>query len=136
MSPGRKADASEVRNWVGTVAAANELASRREWIAWGVGPEAPSFLGAEPGNDVAEGIARGADAGWDALGKDERWVATVTAEEAELEELLEQSGSTWGYAPYLAPGKSEELAQGYMKGRLRGDVAGRRKVDQPRPYGG
>ena len=42
---------------------------------------------------------RGADPDWEALGRDERWVARVTAEEAELGELLQQSGSTWGYAP-------------------------------------
>lgn len=136
MSPGRKAEASGVRSWEGTIASANELDSDREWVVWGVGPEAPSFLGGEPGNDIAEAIARGADPDWDALGKDERWVAKVNAEEAVLDELLQESGSTWGYAPYLAPGKREELPEGYMKGRLRSDVAARRKVEQPRPYGG
>jgi hypothetical protein len=136
MSPGRKAEASSVRNWDDTVATANELASHREWVVWGVGPEAPSFLGGEPGNDIAEAIACNEDPAWTALGEHEKWVVTITGDEAGVLELLAESGSDMGYAPYLAPGKSEEMPDDYMKGRLRGDVAPRRKANQPRPYGG
>ena len=134
MTGRRKAEASEVRSWHGTVAAANELDSDRKWVVWGVGPEAPSIIGGEPANDIAEGIAQAADPEWSTFGRDERWVVTVTGEEADIEERLQESGSTRGHAPYLAPGKSEEMQDGYMRGTLRGDVAPRRKVDQPRPY--
>ena len=133
MTGKRKAEASEVRSWHGTVAAANELDSDRRWVVWGVGPEAPSMLGGEAANDIAEGIARAADEEWQNFDPAERWVVLVSAEETDLDELLEDSGSTRGYAPYLVPGKTEEMPDGYMKGRLRGDVALRRKVDQPRP---
>ncbi|HEX2053549.1 MAG TPA: hypothetical protein VHJ78_07500 [Actinomycetota bacterium] len=136
MSPGRKAEASDVRAWHGTVAASNELDSRREWVVWGVGPEAPSVLGGTPGNDIAEGIARAADEEWAAMGAQEKWIVTLTAGETDLEEILADSGSTRGHAPYLAPGKSEEMPEdGLMEGTLRNDVAPRRKVDQPRPSG-
>ena len=120
MSPGRKAEASEVRNWDGTVAAANELASQREWVVWGVGPEAPSFLGGEPGNDIAEAIARKEDPAWTELGEHEKWAVTLTGDEAGVLELLVESGSDMGYAPYLAPGKSEDarrLHEGTSQGR-------------------
>jgi hypothetical protein len=105
----RRAEAGDVRAWHGTTAAANELESHREWVVWGVGREAPSVLGAEPGNDIALGIARAADPKWSELGRDERWVVTWPGNETDLEELLADSGSVMGHAPYLAPGSSDEV---------------------------
>lgn len=136
MSPKRKAEAREVRSWQGTLAAGNELESDRQWVAWGVGQEPPSVLEGEPGNDIAAGIASAADGDWAAMGPAERWVVTMTGDEATVEELLADCGSALGHAPYLAPGKTEEMPDSYMAGRLRNDVAPRRKVNQPRPYGG
>ena len=109
VSPGRKAEASDVRNGDDTVAAANKLAHHREWVVWGVGPEAPSFLGGEPANEIAEAIARAEDTAWTAMVREEKWVVTMTGDEADVLELLVESGSDMGYAPYLAPGKSEEM---------------------------
>jgi hypothetical protein len=136
MSPGRKAEASDVRAWDGTVAAANEILSLRRWVAWGVGPEGPSILGGEPANDIALAIALTEDPEWGAMGDGERWVVMIAGAEADVLELLEEARSSRGVAPYLAPGKTDELPDSYMEGRLRDDVAPRRKVDQPRPYGG
>jgi hypothetical protein len=136
MSPRRKAEARNVRSWQGTVAAANELENYRQWVAWGVGQDAPSILEGEPANDVATGIASAADPEWAGMDPAERWAVTMTGEEADVEELLADCGSAMGHAPYLAPGKTEEVPDSYMSGTLRGDVAPRRKVDQPRPYGG
>lgn len=136
MSPGRKAEARDVRAWQGTVAAANDLKNSGEWIAWGVGQEAPSILGGEPANDIAEAIVRVEDPEWWDMDEHERWVIRMRGEESAVEDLLADCGSARGHAPYLAPGKREEMPDGYMTGTLRGDVAPRRKVDQPRPYGG
>lgn len=132
----RKAEARAVRSWQGTVASANDLENDREWVVWGVGREAPSVMGGEPGNDIAEAIAKSSDSRWAAMGLAERWVIRVAGEESVVEDLLEESGSALGHAPYLAPGKHEEVSDARMRGTLRGDVAPRRKVDQRRPYGG
>jgi hypothetical protein len=101
--------------------------SARRWVVWGEGdrfPDAPFAYGAA--NDIAEGIARARQSGWE-----RGWLAIVDADEATMDEWAAETGAR--YAPYLIDGKNEEAAAAPMSGTLRGDVAPRRKVDQPRP---
>lgn len=125
----------KLRSWVGDNAIRNDLDVARDWVVWGVGAAPPEEMPDAGGaNDVAQMVARGNDPEWFETDEAYRWVITIRAYESDIDAVArDHPDSVWGYAPYLAEGKPEEMPATYMRGTLRNDVAPRRKVDQPRP---
>lgn len=113
------------------MASDSDLDDGRRHVVWGVGAVPAGLQRAEGDDDLAEAFARGADPDWDGL--DDRWAIIVEGDEEEIESVIVDADSVRGRAPYLAPGRTDEVAEGYMSDTLRGDVGPRRKVEQPRP---
>ena len=141
MTQRRKAEAREVRTWQGDVAAANELDEVRHWVVWGFGP--PSERSAEepddgdrppsePGNDVADAIARGRDPEW-AAEEGDRWVVILRADEDDVDEWVDADETVRGYAPYLLERDATRADTDAMRGVLRPDRVRRRRFDTGRP---
>jgi hypothetical protein len=123
--------ARDSRRWTGDVASYEPTI--RRFVLWGTGSgfsDAPFAMDAA--NDIAEEIAQGIDEAWSR--ESDRWAVIVEADESDIDEWVRTNLSARGYAPYLAPGRNDELPAERMRGTLRGDAAPRRKVDQPRPY--
>jgi hypothetical protein len=126
--------ARDERRWVGDNAVGEDSDVVREWVLWGVGTAPPGDVTHEqPANDVALMLARGHDPEWFDTDARYRWAIIIRGDESDVDALGHEHGGVWGYAPYLAEGKSEQMPARYMWGTLRSDVGPRRKVDQPRP---
>ncbi len=133
MSQRRKAEARDVRAWIDTTAAANELDERRAWVVWGIGappersaePERDERPG-DPGNDIAREIAEAVDPGW-SHGDGPTWIRIVEADENEVDGLVLDDENVRGYAPYLMNREDAAARPEIQRGVLRPDVVKRRK---------
>ena len=142
MTGKRKAEARDARTWEGDVAAANHLDEVRHWVVWGIGglaergaedPMEGEMPPAEPGNDVAEAIARGRDPEWDREEEWDRWVVIVQADEDDVDAWGQNDETVRGYAPYLVDRDATRADTDRMRGVLRSDRVRRRRFDTGRP---
>lgn len=117
---------------MGDTLGGGEVAEPARWVMWGVGKpiEGEGFALASD-DDIAQGIARGADPEWER--EDDGWVVVATGDESSIDALVRDDRRIRGYASHLVEGKAEEMPARPMRGTLRSDVGPRRKVDQPRP---
>lgn len=145
MGQGRRAEASDVRQWDGDVAAANDLDEQRTWVVWGVGadPSAPERAAAEgdeevvgrPGNDIAHAMASESDPEWAAGADWDRWVILLDGDEGDVDGWAQDDERVRGYAPYLLAAADPDTEP--MEGTLRNDKVVRRtggsRLDAGRP---
>jgi hypothetical protein len=146
MGQKRRAEARDVRQWDGDVAAANDLSEVRTWVVWGVGadPSDPERAAVDddeeprgrPGNDIARTIAVDNDAEWADAADWDRWVILVDADEDDVDGWAEDDDRVRGYAPYLLQPAEPDLEP--MEGTLRNDNVVRRtgseRFDAGRPH--
>ena len=142
MTQRRKSEAPGLRRWEGDVAAANELDEVRDWVVWGIGPPAERAAEdpldadprpGEPGNDLAEAIARGRDGEWAQERGPDHWVVVVRADEDDVDAWVQDDETVLGYAPYLVESDGARASTDLMRGVLRGDTVRRRRFDTGRP---
>ena len=104
MTQRGKAEAADVQAWDETVAAKNELDEVRTWVVWGTGgAPPPDMRDGVTDDEVAVGFARAADPEWNDLPGEELWVATITADEDDVDALVSDTQAARGYTPYLMP---------------------------------
>jgi hypothetical protein len=146
MGQRRRAEARDVRQWDGDVAADNQLDEVRTWVVWGVGadPATPERAAApdgeeprgRPGNDLARTIAEGNDPEWAGAAEWDRWVILLDADEDDVDSWSEDDERVRGYAPYLLQAADPETE--LMEGTLRNDNVVRRtggeRLDAGRPH--
>jgi hypothetical protein len=146
MGQKRRAEARDVRQWFGDVAAANDLSEVRTWVAWGVGadPSEPDRGAADdgdeprgrPANDIARSMAAGLDPGWTEAPEWDRWVILLDADEDDVDTWAEDDERVRGYAPYLLAAADPDTEP--MEGTLRNDKVVRRtggeRLDAGRPH--
>ncbi|MDQ4096925.1 MAG: hypothetical protein M3144_03515, partial [Actinomycetota bacterium] len=134
MGQRRRAEASDVRQWDGDVAARNDLDEVRTWVVWGVGadPSTPDRAAApedeeprgRPGNDIARTIAAENDPEWANTAEWDVWVILLDADEGDVDGWTQDDERVRGYAPYLL--QAAEPDTGLMEGTLRNDKVVRR----------
>jgi hypothetical protein len=145
MGQKRRAEARDVRQWFGDVAAANDLTDIRTWVVWGTGadpsdPERGAEDGAEPrgrpANDIARSMAGGLDQEWTAAADWDRWVILLDGDEDDVDAWAEDDERVRGYAPYLLQAADPDTEP--MEGTLRNDKVVRRtggeRLDAGRPH--
>jgi hypothetical protein len=146
MGQRRRAEARDVRQWDGEVAAANDLDEVRTWVVWGVGadPATPDRAAApedeeprgRPGNDIARTIAAENDPEWASTPDWDGWVILLDADEDEVDGWTQDDERVRGYAPYLLQAAEPDTKP--MQGTLRNDKVVRRtggeRLDAGRPH--
>jgi hypothetical protein len=144
MGQRRRAEARDVRQWDGVVAAGNDMDEVRTWVVWGVGadPATPGRAAApddekprgRPGNDIARTIAAERDPEWAGTPEWDLWVVLLDADEDDVDAWAGDDERVRGYAPYLI--QAQETDTTPMKGTMRNDEVVRRtggRFDAGRP---